>query len=221
MLIRRHGDRAAMARVLGRAAMHEPTFTGALEPVPAGFQHVAHREAIGSGRPAFVVAAEAILTWGLHRGAGLVVYAATPRAEQGVDVVVAIGAGRLVDILAPCRVDMVIDEPGRRGFSYLTLPGHPERGRETFTAELDAAGVVWVSIAAVSRPGSILTAVAGPAGRLLQRRATVRYADAVRAAVWSSTAPWSTLDQDGSPSGVVHGAVHCRHALLRHRDRQR
>jgi len=172
-----------MARVLGRAAAREPTFTGALEPVPARFRRVARREAIGSGMTTFDAAAEVILTWGLHRGAGLEVCAATPRAEAGADVVVAISAGGLLDILAPCRVDEVIDEPGRRGFSYLTLPGHPERGRETFTAELDTADVVWVSIAAVSRPGSILTAVAGPVGRVVQRRATARYADAVRAAV--------------------------------------
>lgn len=178
-----------MARVLGRAAAHEPTFTGALEPVPAGFRDVSHREAIGSGQATFDAAAEVILTWGLHRGAGLAVCAATPRAEAGADVVVAITAGGLLDILAPCRVDQLIDEPGRRGFSYLTLPGHPECGRETFTAERDDQGAVWVSIAAVSRPGSILTALAGPIGRLVQRRATDRYGDAVRSAVAATTTP--------------------------------
>jgi uncharacterized protein (UPF0548 family) len=191
VLIRRHADRAAMARVLGRAASHESTFTGGLEPVPPGFRSVRHREAIGSGAVAFAAAAEAILTWDMHRRAGLEVCAAAPRAETGTDVVVAITLGPLVDLLAPCRVDDVIDEPRRRGFSYLTLPGHPERGRETFLAELDVDGVVWVSIAAVSRAGSTLTTVAGPFGRLVQRRATVRYAEAVRAAVASgpTTAP--------------------------------
>lgn len=175
-----------MARVLGRAAAHEPTFTGGLEPVPRGFHRVSHREPIGSGTTTFDAAAEVILTWGLHRGAGLEVCAATSRAEAGVDVVVAITAGGLLDILAPCRVEEMIDEPGRRGFSYLTLPGHPECGRETFTAELDHDGTVSVSIDAVSRPGSILTRLAGPVGRLVQRRATGRYGDAVRAAVAST-----------------------------------
>jgi uncharacterized protein (UPF0548 family) len=189
VLIRRHGDRAGMARVLGRAAAHEPTFTGGLEPVPDGFRHVSRREAIGSGSATFEAAADVILTWGLHRGAGLDVCAATPRAEPGADVVVAITAGGVIDILAPCRVDEVIDEPGRRGFSYLTLPGHPECGRETFVAELDHDGVVWVSIAAVSKPGSIVTALAGPLGRLVQRRASARYAGAVRAAVAPTPSP--------------------------------
>ncbi len=102
---------------------------------------------------------------------------------------VAITGGGLIDILAPCRVDAVIDEPGRRGFSYLTLPGHPECGRETFTAEQDDDGVVWASIAAVSKAGSVLTALAGPVGRLVQRRASARYAGAVRAAVESTATP--------------------------------
>jgi uncharacterized protein (UPF0548 family) len=179
-----------MVRVLGRAALHQPTFTGGLEPVPAGFHHVSRRQPIGSGAATFDAAAEVILTWGLHRGAGLEVCAATPRAQSGADVVVAISAGMVFDILAPCRVDDVVDTPRRRGFSYLTLPGHPERGRETFTAERDADDVVWVSIAAVSRPGSILTAAAGPVGRLVQRRTTDRYVEAVRAAV-SGCAPCS------------------------------
>jgi uncharacterized protein (UPF0548 family) len=191
VLISRHADRAAMARVLGRAASQTPTFTGNLAPVPPGFHHVGQRVAVGSGSAAFVAAAEVILTWRMHREAGLEVVAATPRAEIGADVVVAIAVGPLVDLLAPCRVDEVIDEPGRRGFSYVTLPGHPECGRETFLAEKNADGLVWVSITAVSRAGSIVTTVAGPLGRLVQRQATARYARAVRAAVESppTTAP--------------------------------
>lgn len=181
-----------MARVLGRAAAHEPTFTGELEPVPTGFRQVSRREAIGFGTTTFEAAAEVISTWGLHRGAGLEVCAATPRAEVGADVVVAITGGGLIDILAPCRVDAVIDEPGRRGFSYLTLPGHPECGRETFTAEKDDDGTVWVAVTAVSKPGSILTAMAGPVGRLVQRRASARYAGAVRSAVASTPTPPAT-----------------------------
>lgn len=91
---------------------------------------------------------------------------------------------------SPCAMP---GRPGDRraaaaGFSYLTLPGHPECGRETLTAEHDTDGVVWVSLAAVSRPGSILTAMAGPVGRLVQRRATARYADAVRAAAATGSA---------------------------------
>lgn len=153
--------------------------------MPPGFHRLRQRVAIGSGSAALDAAADAILAWGMHRGAGLDVFAVGPRAEIGVDVVVAIAVGRLVDLLAPCRVDQVIDEPGRRGFSYVTLPGHPECGRETFLAEKDADGVVWMSISAVSRAGSIVTSVAGPIGRLVQRRATARYAEAVRAVVHS------------------------------------
>jgi uncharacterized protein (UPF0548 family) len=185
VLIRRHADRVAMARVLRRAGSHDPTFTGSLEPVPSGFRRVSRRAVVGSGTTVFAVAADVILSWGLHRGAGLEVCPATPRAEVGADVVVAISIAKLIDVLAPCRVDEVIEEPRRRGFSYVTLPGHPECGRETFLAEQDGDGVVSVSIAAVSRSGSILTTLAGPVGRLVQRRATARYAEAVRAAVES------------------------------------
>ena len=45
--------------------------------------------------------------------------------------------------LNAARVVFVIDEPGRFGFAYGTLPRHVESGEERFLVERDAAGEVY------------------------------------------------------------------------------
>jgi len=74
----------------------------------------------------------------------------------------------------------VVDEPGRRGFSYGTLPGHPEAREESFVVRLSDDDVVTLTIHAFSRPASLLTRAAGPAGRLVQSWQTTRYLRALR-----------------------------------------
>jgi uncharacterized protein (UPF0548 family) len=82
-------------------------------------------------------------------------------------------------VLAPCRVHEIFEQADRRGFRYVTLPGHPEIGFEEFVVERSATGEVWFGVHPVSRAGSVLTAAAGPVARLMQRRASKRYLDAV------------------------------------------
>lgn len=76
---------------------------------------------------------------------------------------------------APVRVVYLLDEPGRRGFAYGTLPGHPESGEELFAVEHRADDSVWVVIRAFSRPSSWLNWAAYPLLRLQQWRYTRRY----------------------------------------------
>ena len=59
------------------------------------------------------------------------------------------------------RVLDVIDKPRLRGFSYGTLPGHPETGEERFTVRLDGDDTVWAEIRAFSCPGRWFTGIAG------------------------------------------------------------
>jgi uncharacterized protein (UPF0548 family) len=75
----------------------------------------------------------------------------------------------------PARVVYVVDEPGRRGFAYGTLPGHPERGEEAFVVERMADGSVWLVIRAFSRPAGPLIWLGYPIARLLQSVYTARY----------------------------------------------
>ncbi|MGN6324645.1 DUF1990 family protein [Pseudolysinimonas sp.] len=75
----------------------------------------------------------------------------------------------------PARVVYVVDEPGRRGFAYGTLPGHPERGEEAFIVERLADDSVWLVIRAFSRPAGLLVWLGAPVARLLQAIYTARY----------------------------------------------
>lgn len=178
LLISRRGDVEAHERALSQVLTTESTYA---EELSSDFHRVHVSDVIGSGRATFEAAAESLLSWTMYRKAGLGILASSPRVEVGADVVVAIRFGP-VQLMAPCRVDRVVDEPARAEFSYLTLPGHPECGRETFSVRLDDSGAVSASIDAISKPGNPLVAVAGPLARHLQMRAARRYLEALRTA---------------------------------------
>ena len=143
--------------------------------LPAGYHHVHLAARIGTGRERFEQAAEAVLRYGMLRGAGVRVSASTASAEVGTLVL-----GRLGPIPAPCRVVYVLDEPHRRGFGYGTLPGHPESGEERFSVRFDdASGAVYAEVAAFSRPALWWSKAGGPVVRLGQRVISRRYLRAV------------------------------------------
>ena len=150
-------------------------------PMPPGYHHVRRRAVLGDGRELFEQAAERLLAWELHRGAGLLVAASAERAAPGVTVVSALKAGPLWSA-APCRVLWMVATPMRAGFGYATLPGHPALGEEAFAVELARNGTVSVLIAAFSRPATWLTRLGGPVARLVQARITERYLSALRPA---------------------------------------
>ena len=148
--------------------------------LPAGYGHTHRRIRIGAGAEAFRQAADAVLTWEMHRRSGLIVAAEGP-AMEGRTVVLGLGVG--LKLLIPCRVVYVVDEPRRRGFAYGTLPDHPEQGEEAFVVTQDADEFVWFEIKAFSRPGALLVRWAGPVGRAIQSLATIRYERAVASTV--------------------------------------
>jgi len=140
-------------------------------PLPAGYHHVRRSSEIGAGRARFDQAADAVMRWGMLRGAGLRVTATTEVAAVGSEVIVGMGPVRV-----PCRVVYVIDEPDRRGFAYGTLPGHAESGEELFAVRYDPrTDRVYAEVAAFSRHGTWWSRVAGPMTSLLQRVVTARY----------------------------------------------
>jgi len=160
-------------KLLARARADRPTYSGGLDPRP-GFETFSRTIRLPAGPDSFRAAGETILSWQMHRRAGLRVQAEHPRATVGGTVVTGIGLAG-VYLAFPCRVDEVFQEPNRLGFSYLTLPGHPECGIERFLVELAPDGVVQASVTAVSRPANLLVSLAGPVGRAAQRRAADRY----------------------------------------------
>ncbi|CAN5553235.1 DUF1990 family protein [soil metagenome] len=148
--------------------------------LPDGYGHIGRNTAIGRGLAAFRAAGECLMTWEMHRQAGLQVTASSPRAATGTNVLVRIGPSWL-PLDAPCRVLHTVEQPDRIGFTYGTLEGHPEQGEESFSVLLDADEVRFVIIA-FSRPASLVTRLAGPVGRFAQGKILDRYQDAVRGA---------------------------------------
>ncbi len=105
------------------------TEVGATKGVlPPGYHHLHRTVTIGTWAQAFTAATDALAGWHVHGRAGLSVSASSPAAEPGSVLVLSLGLGA-IRIGAPCRVVYVIDEPGRRGFAYGTLPGHPRARR--------------------------------------------------------------------------------------------
>jgi uncharacterized protein (UPF0548 family) len=141
-------------------------------PLPAGYAHIDRITDLGLGRTTFERAAAALMTWQMHRRAGLAVAADSPPAEGQT---VLAGFGRPVCVVIPCRVVYVVDEDRRRGFGYGTLPGHPEHGEESVIVTHDADDHVRLHITAFSRPGSRLNRLTQPIDHWLQARATHRY----------------------------------------------
>ncbi len=179
--IARGRSSAAAERLLTGTRSQRPTFDPSVHSAE-GLPVLTVRTELGSGTGVLDRAGQVVLGWGLQRGAGLRVIADRPRAEPGRDVVVGVPAGPVM-ILAPCRVVAVVEEEDRRGFSYVTLPGHPERGIEHFLARRCEDGRVELTVQAFAGPGTPLVRIGWPAGRLLQRFYTRRYLAAARAAV--------------------------------------
>jgi uncharacterized protein (UPF0548 family) len=160
-------------RLLARARSQQPTYAGDLEPTP-GFDTTSRTIRLPRGEERFRRAGETILSWQMHRRAGLKVHAETPRATPGGTVVLGLGpAGVYLSI--PCRLAEVYEQPTRLGFSYRTLPSHPECGMERFLVELGPDGSVQATVTAVSRPGTALVALSGPIGGLVQAWMIDRY----------------------------------------------
>jgi uncharacterized protein (UPF0548 family) len=130
------------------------------DELPDGYNHLRVATYIG-GADRFGAAVDCVMTWRMHRAAGLLVTA--ERAHEGQDIV-----GRLGPFRVPCRVVWTLAGPDRAGFGYGTLRGHPERGEEAFVVELRADGV-WLVVLAFSRPAVWFTRAAGPLVVVLQR----------------------------------------------------
>jgi uncharacterized protein (UPF0548 family) len=142
--------------------------------LPAGYGTLELSRVLGPGVEVFERASTALLTWQMHRRAGLSITADSPTAVTGCCVLSIIGR-RPLALAIPCRVVYDVAEDTRRGFAYGTLPGHPECGEEAFLVTLDDDDQVTFTVRAFSRPVSALARLGGPVTRLAQHLATRRY----------------------------------------------
>lgn len=65
-------------------------------------------------------------------------------------------------IIFGVRINKIINESTRLGFSYETLKGHVEIGMSTFTIEKSGSGETIFKIHTFSKPGNALTQLVGP-----------------------------------------------------------
>jgi uncharacterized protein (UPF0548 family) len=149
------------------------------DELPAGFHHFRMSTDLGRGAALMDRASEALMTFGVQRGAGLRPVTSAPRAAVDVIVIGRAGLGPLA-MSIPCRVVWAADEPRRAGFGYGTLPGHPERGEEAFLLNHDADDVVRFHVRSFSAPARWFTRAAGPLLHIATDAASRRYLTAMR-----------------------------------------
>ena len=143
---------------------------------PPGFNHLSHSATLS--RRDFDETARDLLEWRVHSRAGLQVQASDIPLRRDSVVLLRWGLGAL-SLRIPCRVLEVVEEPRRRGFTYGTLPGHPEAGEERFLLEHLDDGRILFTITAFSRPASALAKLGGPISRAAQTFMTQRYLHAL------------------------------------------
>jgi uncharacterized protein (UPF0548 family) len=144
--------------------------------LPAGYFHGRHVEPLGLGT--FGAAADALCSWRVHEAAGVRVWPpASPRPGSTVVLDARFGP---VHALVACRVVAVIEEEGRRGFSYGTLPHHVIEGEETFVVERDDAGAVRFRIDGFLRPRGALLGAVSPIVHATDQHLVRRYLRAMR-----------------------------------------
>lgn len=179
---------AQLAKARGSAPTYAEVGASRDNELPPSYHHVRVRERIGD-ESAFDRAVFGLRTWVAHEGAGLRIYPRDPVVPDAT--VVAVTSLGFVQIVAPCRIVAVFKEPDTFGFSYGTLPGHPEIGEESFVVErIDVS--TFFTVSAFSRPVDLLARLSGPVGRSVQRSVTRRYVQALRRFVESGTASEET-----------------------------
>ncbi len=167
----RDADLASLlASCRGEELTYGPVGSSLAEPTPNGLRRRRWSVELTSGT--FERAVESIVTWAVHRGAGLSVAADGP-TDIGTNVAMSapLPLG-FVDIT--CRVVIRIDEHDRQGFAYGTLPVHPETGEEAFLVVRDGDRVRF-EVQAVSAARHPLARLAPPVADRLQDAAVRRY----------------------------------------------
>ncbi len=157
--------------------------------LPPGYRHVRRRADLGPSE-AYPRVVAGLRAWGVHRGAGIAVRAASEPAV-GVHFAAGLGVGPL-RLWVPCTVVWMRDDAHGYGYGFGTRPGASRSatpaepahaalsGEEAFEVTLRPDGRMWLEIRAFSRPSSWYARWGGPLTRLLQDRVTDRYVLAVR-----------------------------------------
>lgn len=149
-------------------------------PLPAGYRLDYYERRLGSEEGRFESAVDALRRWQGQIGAGVQIFPDGATVEIDITVLFVLRTMGLWAV-APCRVVYVVDEPSRFCFAYGTLPGHPERGEVAMSVSRDDGDVV-ARIESFSRTVDPLARAASPVTRVIQKRVTNHYLEALATA---------------------------------------
>ncbi len=140
--------------------------------IPAGYAVDHHRIILGQGKQTFDRAKSVIRHWTMFQLNWIELCWPAAPIEVGTDVAVLIKYFGLWSLNAS-RIIYLVDEKGspeRFGFAYGTLPDHAEKGEERFMVEWNKEDdSVWYDLMAFSRPNHVLSLLAYPLVRNLQK----------------------------------------------------
>lgn len=166
-------------RLLGAAAEADVTYDHVGSTLAAGTQAKSRSRVLGHGDEDFAEAVERLKRWAPQRALNAVVYPEDAPLTEGTTILVELRVGPL-SVVVPDRVVEVVDEPGRRfGFAYGTLPGHAERGEESFVIAQADDGTVTGTVTVDAVMGTTAARLAKPVVYAIQRLAVARYLNAL------------------------------------------
>jgi len=175
-------DQAEVDRLLAAARVAAPTYDhvgSTLDPERWAAPAVRVRHCtVGHGPADFRAATQALRTWVPQLGIGASVEPALEPVVIGATVLIVLRRGPL-HVVAPDRIVGVIDEPRRFGYAYGTLPGHPERGEESFLVEHLDDDTVLATIRVQAGPGTLPAHAVAPLVSALQHTAVDGYLSAI------------------------------------------
>lgn len=146
-------------------------------PATGDFNEFEESLVVGHGRLDLEAGRSELERWAMHTNAGVSV---SPAPLVAGETVVMWTRTLGLWLLFACRITEVIDSDNNFGFTYATLPDHPEQGEESFVLTLDSNGEVVLTVRTASRPTAFLSRAAGPVAKMLQRRYTAAYLNAMK-----------------------------------------
>ena len=117
-------------------------------PRNSGFRTFAATALVGHGDEVWDRASTDVLLWKVKTRSGFRVDSTGPVvAGERTEVTVGVLG---ITVVEPVEVVAVVQEAGRVGFSYRTLPGHPVSGEEAFIVHRDG-DEVWLTLRSLTR----------------------------------------------------------------------
>jgi uncharacterized protein (UPF0548 family) len=144
-------------------------------PTPEGYRRDIWTADLPHG---FEAGRAALQAWASQRAAAIAIEPRDAPLVVGTTVALAIPL-LWASLSATCRIVATVDEPNVFGFTYATLPHHPEDGEESFIVERRPDGSASYTVTAVWRPAMLCTRLFPPLTRWVQRRATIQYVEGV------------------------------------------